>query len=146
MTVNVDRTRAQAVGLTQRDVATGLLVALSGSFQTTPSFFLDPRNGVTYNVTTAAPQYGLDSLADLQSLPITGPACHADWPAERREPTGRAWHRWRSPRAQLSSPSGARQSRQYRARRRAGHRDPLRRSMPVIDIFTDVVKAPIWAQ
>ena len=74
MMINVDRTRAQAVGLTQRDVATGLLVALSGSFQTTPNFFLDRRNGVTYNVTTEAPQYGIDSLADLQSLPITGPA------------------------------------------------------------------------
>ena len=72
MTVNVDRTRAQAVGLTQKDVATGLLVALSGSFQSTPTFFLDRRNGVTYNVTTQAPQYGIDSLADLQSLPITG--------------------------------------------------------------------------
>ena len=74
MTVNVDRTRAQAVGLTQKDVATGLLVALSGSFQTTPTFFLDSRNGVTYSVTTEAPQYGLDSLADLESLPITGSA------------------------------------------------------------------------
>ncbi len=77
MMINVDRTRAQAVGLTQRDVATGLLVALSGSFQTTPNFFLDRRNGVTYNVTTEAPQYGIDSLADLQSLPITGPAALA---------------------------------------------------------------------
>ena len=73
MTVNVDRTRAQAVGLTQKDVATGILVALSGSFQSTPTFFLDRRNGVSYNVTTEAPQYGIDSLADLNSLPITGP-------------------------------------------------------------------------
>jgi len=72
MTVNVDRTRAQSVGLTQKDVASGLLVALSGSFQTAPSFFLDRRTGVTYNVTTSAPQYALDSLADMQSLPITG--------------------------------------------------------------------------
>jgi multidrug efflux pump subunit AcrB len=72
MTVNVDRTRAQTIGLTQKDVATGLLVALSGSFQTTPNFFLDPRNGVTYSVTTVAPQYGIDSVAALKSLPITG--------------------------------------------------------------------------
>ena len=72
LTVNVDRTRAQSVGLTQKDVATSLLVALSGSFQTTPSFYLDPKNGVTYSVAVMAPQYGLDSLAALKSLPVTG--------------------------------------------------------------------------
>ena len=71
MTVNVDRTRAQAIGLTQRDVAQSVLVALSGSFQTTPSFYLDPRNGVSYNVAVQAPQYRVDSLAELQSLPVT---------------------------------------------------------------------------
>src|ERR1019366_8522276 len=48
MTVDVDRTRAQTIGLTQQNVAQSLLVALSGSFQTTPNFYLDPRNGVTY--------------------------------------------------------------------------------------------------
>jgi multidrug efflux pump subunit AcrB len=74
MTVNVDRTRAQAIGLTQKDVAQSLLVALSGSFQTTPSFYLDPKNGVTYNVAVMTPQYGLDSLAALNSLPVTGTA------------------------------------------------------------------------
>ncbi|HEY1986705.1 MAG TPA: efflux RND transporter permease subunit [Terracidiphilus sp.] len=71
MTVNVDRTRASAVGLTQQNVAQSILVALSGSFQTSPSFYLDPRNGVSYNVATQTPQYGLDTLAGLQSLPIT---------------------------------------------------------------------------
>jgi len=71
MTVNVDRTRAQAIGLTQRDVAQSVLVALSGSFQTTPSFYLDPRNGVSYNVAVQAPQYKIDSLAELRSLPVT---------------------------------------------------------------------------
>jgi multidrug efflux pump subunit AcrB len=71
MTVAVDRTRAQAVGLSQKDVATSLLVALSGSFQTTPSFYLDPRTGVTYNVAVQTPQYKLDSLAELNSLPVT---------------------------------------------------------------------------
>jgi len=74
MTVNVDRTRAQEIGLTQKDVATGLLVALSGSFQTTPSFYLDPHNGVSYNVAIQTPQYKLESLAALKSLPITGAA------------------------------------------------------------------------
>jgi CzcA family heavy metal efflux pump len=71
MTVNVDRTRAQDVGLTQQNVAQSLLVALSGSFQTSPNFYLDPVNGVSYNVAIQAPQYGLDSLAALQSVPIT---------------------------------------------------------------------------
>ena len=74
MTVNVDRTRAQTIGITQKDVATSLLVALSGSFQTTPSFYLDPKSGVTYNVAIQAPQYKLDSLAALESLPVTGAA------------------------------------------------------------------------
>ena len=72
MTVNVDRTRAQTIGLTQRDVASSLLVALSGSFQTSPSFYLDPQSGVTYNVAIQAPQYGMDSVAALESLPVTG--------------------------------------------------------------------------
>jgi multidrug efflux pump subunit AcrB len=70
-TVNVDRTRSQEVGLTQKDVATSLLVALSGSFQTTPNFYLDPRNGVSYNIAIQAPQYNIQSLADLESLPVT---------------------------------------------------------------------------
>jgi multidrug efflux pump subunit AcrB len=70
-TVNVDRTRAQAIGFSQRDVAQSLLVALSGSFQTTPSFYLDPRNGVSYNVAVQTPQYRLDSISGLQSLPVT---------------------------------------------------------------------------
>jgi multidrug efflux pump subunit AcrB len=74
MTVNVDRTRAQAIGLTQQNVAQSLLVALSGSFQTTPSFYLDPRNGVSYNVAVQSPQYDIQSLSALRSLPVTGAA------------------------------------------------------------------------
>jgi multidrug efflux pump subunit AcrB len=71
MTVNVDRTRAQTIGLTQQNVAQSLLVALSGSFQTTPNFYLDPKSGVSYSVVVQAPQYGLDSVAALNSLPVT---------------------------------------------------------------------------
>jgi multidrug efflux pump subunit AcrB len=71
MTVNVDRTRAAEIGLTQQNVAQSMLVALSGSFQTVPSFYLDPRNGVSYNVAVQAPQYKVDSLAALESLPVT---------------------------------------------------------------------------
>jgi multidrug efflux pump subunit AcrB len=74
MTVNVDRTRAQDIGLTQANVAQSVLVSLSGSFQTTPNFYLDPKSGVTYNIAIQAPQYRLDSLAALKSLPITGSA------------------------------------------------------------------------
>jgi len=74
MTVDVDRTRAQDIGLTQANVAQSILVALSGSFQTTPNFYLDPKSGVTYNVAIQAPQYRLDSLAALESLPVTGSA------------------------------------------------------------------------
>ena len=70
MTVDVDRTRAASIGLTQKDVAQSLLIALSGSFQTSPNFYLDPRNGVSYNVAIQAPQYKVDSVAALESLPI----------------------------------------------------------------------------
>ncbi len=69
--VDVDRTKAQDIGLAQRDVAGNLLVALSGSFQTSPSFWLNPQNGVTYNIAVQTPQYRLDSLEDLKSIPIT---------------------------------------------------------------------------
>jgi multidrug efflux pump subunit AcrB len=74
MTVNVDRTRAQTIGLTQQNVAQSVLISLSGSFQTTPNFYLDPRSGVTYNVAIQAPQYRMDSLAALESLPINSAA------------------------------------------------------------------------
>jgi multidrug efflux pump subunit AcrB len=74
MTVNVDRTRASTIGLTQQNVAQSILVALSGSFQTAPNFYLDPRNGVSYNIATQTPQYRLDSVAALQSLPVTSSA------------------------------------------------------------------------
>jgi multidrug efflux pump subunit AcrB len=70
-TVNVDRTRAQELGLTQRDIAGSLLVALSGSFQTTPNFYLDPKNGVSYNIAVQSPQYNIQSVPELQSLPVT---------------------------------------------------------------------------
>ena len=69
--VDVDRARAQYIGLTQRDVAGSLLVALSGSFQTSPTFWLNPKNGVSYNIATQTPQYSLDSLDQLQSVPVT---------------------------------------------------------------------------
>ena len=70
--LTVDRTKAQEVGLSQKDVATSLLIALSGSFQTSPNFFLNWKNGVSYQVITQAPQYKIDSLQALSNIPITG--------------------------------------------------------------------------
>jgi multidrug efflux pump subunit AcrB len=69
--VDVDRTKAQTVGLTQKDISSSLLSALSGSYQTSPTFYLDPHNGVEYNVSVEAEQYNLDSLQQLQNIPIT---------------------------------------------------------------------------
>jgi multidrug efflux pump subunit AcrB len=61
------------LGLSQLNVASNMLVALSGSFQTAPSFWLSPKNGVTYSVVTQAPQRDLDSLQALEDLPIDNP-------------------------------------------------------------------------
>jgi len=69
--IDVDRTKAAGGGFTQRDVATSLLVSLSGSFQTTPTFFLNWQNGVNYNLATQTPQYRIQSLQDLQNMPMT---------------------------------------------------------------------------
>jgi CzcA family heavy metal efflux pump len=74
LNIDVDRTKAQLAGFTQRDVATNLLISLSGSFQTAPTFWLNPKNGVSYSITTQAPQYRLDSLQDLENIPVTGPS------------------------------------------------------------------------
>ncbi len=71
--IAIDRTKAANGGYTERDISNSLLVSLSGSFQTTPTFYLDPRNGVTYNLVTQSPQYRVQSLADLQNTPISGP-------------------------------------------------------------------------
>jgi multidrug efflux pump subunit AcrB len=71
--IAVDRTKAEQGGFTQYDIAGGMLVSLSGSFQTTPTFFLNPKNGVSYNVVTQTPQYRINSLQDLQNVPITSP-------------------------------------------------------------------------
>ena len=70
-TVNVDRTKAEQVGYAQKDVANNLVSALSGSFQTAPNFWLDWNNGVSYNIAVQQPQYMLDTLQDLQNVPVT---------------------------------------------------------------------------
>jgi len=69
--VAVDRTNASLVGLTQLQVASDVLISLSGSQQTAPTFWVDPGSGIQYNITTQAPQYRLTSLHDLAATPIT---------------------------------------------------------------------------
>jgi len=69
--VNVDRTRAQYVGLTARDVTNSMVVNLAGSSQVAPTFFLDPNNGVSYSIVMQTPQYQIDSLNKLEALPIS---------------------------------------------------------------------------
>jgi CzcA family heavy metal efflux pump len=69
--MDVDRTRVTQVGLTAHDVATSVLVSLSGSFQTTPNFWLNPQNEVTYQVAVQSPQYRMTSLQDLMSIPVS---------------------------------------------------------------------------
>ena len=71
LTVTVDRTKAQQGGYTIRDVGGSLQNLLSGSSQLTPMFFLDPRNGVNYNMIAQAPQYDIQSLGDLQNVPLS---------------------------------------------------------------------------
>src|ERR1700735_2421147 len=69
--MDIDRTRVTQVGLTARDVAQSVLVSLSGSFQTSPNFWLNPRNEVTYQMAVQSPQYRMTSMQDLMTIPVT---------------------------------------------------------------------------
>src|SRR6266851_2351239 len=82
--VAIDRTKAGQGGFTARDIGNSLLVSLSGSFQTTPTFFLNWQNGVSYNLATQTPQYRIQSLYDLENIPITA----AGAPAPGATPAG----------------------------------------------------------
>jgi len=70
--LRVERTKAQELGFTAHDVAQNLLVSLSGSFQTSPTFWVDPRNGVSYSIATQTPQYRASTIQDLVNTPVTG--------------------------------------------------------------------------
>ncbi len=72
--VDVDRSKAALLGVTERDVASNLLVSLSGSFQTSPSFWIDPKSGNQYSITAQTPQYKLASLYDLATTPLSASA------------------------------------------------------------------------
>jgi multidrug efflux pump subunit AcrB len=69
--LQVDRTKAAESGFNQIDLARNLLTSLSGSFQTEPTFWLNPTNGVSYNLVAQTPQYSIQSIQDLQNIPIT---------------------------------------------------------------------------
>jgi CzcA family heavy metal efflux pump len=69
--VNVDRSKAQQIGLQQRDVANSMLISLSGSGQTAPNQWLNPQNGVNYQIVAQAPTYRIDSFEALKRIPIT---------------------------------------------------------------------------
>jgi multidrug efflux pump subunit AcrB len=71
LNIDVDRTKAQLLGLTQHDVASNLLVSLSGSFQTQPSFWIDQAAGTQYSVVAQTPQYQLESPNALAMTPLT---------------------------------------------------------------------------
>jgi len=70
--LQIERTKAQELGFSAHDIAQNLLVSLSGSFQTSPTFWVDPRNGVSYSIATQTPQYRAASIQQLVNTPITG--------------------------------------------------------------------------
>ncbi|WP_367159768.1 efflux RND transporter permease subunit [Kozakia baliensis] len=74
--VRVDRSRAQEIGLTQRDVASDMLASLSGSFQVSPAFWLNTKNGVSYPLVVQTPQYQLNSLEALRNIPLDNAINH----------------------------------------------------------------------
>jgi multidrug efflux pump subunit AcrB len=70
--MRVERTKAEQLGFTAHDIAQNLLVSLSGSFQTSPTFWVDPKNRVSYQIATQTPQYRADTLQGVENIPITG--------------------------------------------------------------------------
>jgi multidrug efflux pump subunit AcrB len=69
--VDVDRTRADQLGVNERDVTNSLSTELAGSGQTAPAYWLNPKNGVSYPIVAQTPQYKVDSLSDLDNVPVT---------------------------------------------------------------------------
>ena len=131
MRVNVDRSKAGQLGLTQRDVSNSLLISLSSSGQVAPTQWLNWTNGVTYSVAVQTPQYRLNSVEALMRTPITalGPAVHATRRVRRpavRTRRVRLWDQRRTKRRRRYGNPGrgtfrdaiALQSGHHRARRR----------------------------
>jgi multidrug efflux pump subunit AcrB len=81
---NIERTKAQQLGLTGLTIAQNLLISLGGTSQTSPTFWVDPKNNVSYNITTMTPQYRVDTLPELENMPVTAtnpPASGTNAPA-----------------------------------------------------------------
>ncbi len=76
--LDMDRTRINQVGLTAQNVAQSVLISLSGSFQTAPNFWLNPKNGVSYPIAIQTPQYHMTSLQDLMNTPVTNTNLHGN--------------------------------------------------------------------
>ena len=89
MKVNIDRVMANQLGLTQRDVGDDMLVSLSGSGVVTPTYFVDPHNGVQYLISAQTPQFRVDSMQALKSCrwrrdrAVAAPAQRRRWPVNR---------------------------------------------------------------
>jgi multidrug efflux pump subunit AcrB len=71
-TVSVDRTRANELGINEQDVTNSVVANLSGTSQVSPTYWLNPKNGVSYAVVAQTPQYNMNSLNDLGNLMVTG--------------------------------------------------------------------------
>jgi len=71
--LDMDRVRLQQMGMTANGLAQNLLVSLSGSFQTTPAYWLNPGNGVVYNLAIQTPQYQVASLDAILRTPVSAP-------------------------------------------------------------------------
>jgi multidrug efflux pump subunit AcrB len=72
MNLRIERTKAQELGFSARDIAQNLLISVGGSFQTAPTFWVDPKTGVSYNIESQTPQYDVDTLQGLVNIPVTG--------------------------------------------------------------------------
>jgi multidrug efflux pump subunit AcrB len=72
LNLKIERTKAQELGFSAHDIAQNLLISLSGSFQTSPTFWVDPTTGVSYNIESQTPQYQADTLQELMNIPVTG--------------------------------------------------------------------------
>jgi multidrug efflux pump subunit AcrB len=70
LNVTVNRTLAQLVGVTEKDAATSMLDTLAGSIQTAPTFWLNPKNGVSYPIVVQTPQYDVDTMSNLENVPL----------------------------------------------------------------------------
>jgi multidrug efflux pump subunit AcrB len=68
--LQMDRTRLQQLGLSATNVGQNVLIALSGSSQTAPAFWLNPANGVVYNIVIQTPEYQVDSVDSLLNIPV----------------------------------------------------------------------------